>query len=93
LNKHLITLAATALLTVGGAAVAVNSAFAADNSGGATKSNSIDPAKTVGTPDEAKTPGVEGRSGSQSGAQPADNSAPGGASSDKMAPDSAASKK
>jgi hypothetical protein len=80
LNKQMMTFAAVASLLMGGGALADSMG---KTSGDAAKPDSAmqkDPDKTdprmTGTPPAAETPGVEGKSGSQSGAKPSDKMTP-----------------
>jgi hypothetical protein len=79
-NKQIVTLAAVATLILGGVAFAQN---APTPSAGSDNTNAMSNDKgatgnggMAGEPDSAKTPKVEGKSGSQSGAHPADKMAP-----------------
>jgi hypothetical protein len=78
-NKQIITIAAIATLMLGGVAIAQPTPPPAAGS----DANAMGKDKTetgnggmAGEPDSAKTPKVEGKTGSQSGAHPADKIAP-----------------
>jgi hypothetical protein len=78
-NKRIITIASIATLVLGGVAIAQPApppaAGSDSNAMGKDKSETGN-GGMAGEPDSAKTPKVEGKSGSQSGAHPADKMAP-----------------
>ena len=80
MNKRIMTFAAIATLMFGGVAFA-QSTTVPPAAGSDAKTMGNDKGETgnggmAGEPDSAKTPKVEGKTGSQSGAHPADKMAP-----------------
>jgi hypothetical protein len=79
MNKQILTIAAIATLVLGGVAVAQTApppAAGSDANAMGKDTDATGNGGMAGEPDSAKTPKVEGKSGSQSGAHPADKMAP-----------------
>jgi hypothetical protein len=75
MNKQIVTLAAVATLVLGGVAFAQNTASPAAGSDANAMSKEKGPTGNggmAGEPDSTKTPKVQGKTGSESGAKPAE---------------------